>query len=255
MKDYYTLKEIIFGLRSELLHIEEKLRLLESKINIPNNINFNVSRFDFDIENNNALTYHLQQKYSILENIINLLTFRLDRLFKSKDYIENLRKLGNGDYKIGGIGGLIATISQNDQVSFNRIIEDLMKNEYIKNGPFEIMGNKKWRYESNLLLCPTEINYTRLNNDNSNSLFYLPTNDMFTFIHETGTRKSYSEIITELMELRFPKKYFPEYIQYIIDNNYEVKKDIIIPVIKTYNRKVDLYVNDERDAFVLVKKK
>lgn len=253
MKDYYTLKEIVFGLRKEQLRIAEKLRLLESKIVVSNNINYDASRIVFDIDNHNALTYKLKEKSKLLENIINVLTFNFDRI-KDKCYVENLRKLENGDYRIGGLGGMYVSIPSEEQLSFNKIVDELMNDDFIKNGPFGIIGNSKWRYESNLLLSPTITNYTGLNNDKSNSLFYLARNDMFNLINIYGSRKSCKDIVNELMNLKFLKKNFPEYIQYIIDNNDETKKDVVIQgdARKGIN---EFYVNDERDAFVLVKKK
>ena len=253
MKDYYTLKEIVFGLRKEQLRIAKKLKLLESKLAMYNDEKYNGSRFDCDLVNNNVkLIYHLHEKYGLLENLLNVVTFRFKNIFNGKDYIEELRKLENGDYKIGGLGGLKATVFSDEQDDFNGIVDELLKDEFVNNASLRYMGDFKCNYDKTLFLNPITSFCVSKGND-SNGLFYGASKDDIVLL-KTSRGNTYQDVVNDILEVRFPRKLFSEYIQFIIDNSDEAKKDVIV---QENGRKGinDFYINDERDAFVLVKKK
>ena len=48
---------------------------------------------------------------------------------------------------------------------------------------------------------------------------------------------------------------FSEYIQSIIEENSDVKKEIIIPKERNIKRISEFYLNEEKNEFILVKKK
>ena len=253
MRDYYTLKEIVFGLRKEQLRIAKKLRLLESKVTIYNDEKYKGSRFDFDLVKGNVkLIYRLHEKYGLLDNLLNVITFRFKNIFDGKNYVEELRKLDNGDYKIGGLGGLKATIFSDEQDSFNEIIDELLKDDFVNNVSLRYMGDFKSNYDKTLFLNPITSFCVSKGND-SNGLFYGASKDDIVLL-KTSRGKTYQDVINDILEVKFPRKLFSEYIQFIIDNSDEAKKDVII---QENGRKGinDFYINDERDAFVLVKKK
>lgn len=253
MRDYYTLKEMVFGLRKEQLRIAKKLRLLESKVTVYNDKKYNSSRFDFDLVNNNVkLIYHLHEKYGLLDNLLNVMTFRFKNFFEGKDYVEELRKLESGDYKIGGLGGLKATIFSDEQASFNGIVDELLKDEFVNNALLYYTSDFKSNYDKTLLLKPT-CSFCINRKDNATSLFYDAKGDNGV-IFQFSPKRNLRDVVNDIMEVRFPRKLFSEYIQFIIDNSDEAKKDVIV---QENGRKGinDFYINDERDAFVLVKKK
>jgi len=255
MRDYYTLKEIVFGLRKEQLRIAKKLRLLESKVTVYNDKKYNSSRFDFDLVNNNVkLVYHLHEKYGLLDNLLNVITFRFKNIFDGKNYVEELRKLDNGDYKIGGLGGLKATVFRDEQDDFNGIVDEILKDEFVNNVSLRYMGDMKSNYTKTLFLNPVD-GFCVSKGNGSNGLFYGASRDDTILLKTSSRNKTYQDVINEILEVKFPRKLFSEYIQHIIDNNDETKKDVIIYNNRSYTKEANFYINDERDAFVLVKKK
>ena len=252
MRDYYTLKEIVCGLRKEQLRIAKKLRLLESKVTVYNDKKYKGSRFDFDLVKDNVkLVYHLHEKYSLLDNLLNVMTYRFKNFFEGKEYVEELRKLENGDYKIGGLGGLKATVFSDEQESFNEIIDELLKDDFVNNASLRYMGDFKSNYDKTLFLNPITSFCVSKGND-SNGLFYGAAKDDIVLL-KTSRGKTYQDVINEMLEVKFPRKLFSEYIQYIIDNNDDTKKDVIVQDNKRKGIN-EFYINDEREAFVLVKK-
>lgn len=250
MQDYYTLKEIVFGLRKEQLQIVKKLRLLESKLTVYNDEKYQGSRFDFDyVKNNIKFVYHLHEKYGLLDNLLNVITFKFKNIFKGKEYVEEVRKIGNGDYKIGGLGGLKATVFSDQQESFNIIIDELLKDDFVNNVSLRFMSDFKSNYDKTLFLSP--VNGFGVNN--ANGLFYGAFEDDIV-LFKNSRRKTSRDVINEMLDVKFPRKLFSEYIQFIIDNNEEVKKDVIIQD-NGHKGISNFYINDERDTFVLVKKK
>ena len=254
MKDYYTLKEIILGLRGEQLKIAEKLNELENKLSICDNDKYKNSEFGFNLVNNNAyLVHHLYKKYSVLENILNCFSFKFKEIMNGDKYTDSIRKLGNGDYVISGVSGLACHINEEDQQSFNNLVDDILNDEFINNCIIEIVKYDKWRYINNILTGPIVTTYSGFNNKNHNTLSYLARNDSIDIVKKIDN-KSYKDTLNELLSLRYERKYFSEYIQNIIDSNDDIKKDIIISDDNLRGKHINFYLNDEREAFVLVKK-
>lgn len=255
MRDYYTLKEIVFGLRKEQLRIAKKLRLLESKVMVYNDEKYKGSKFDFDyVKNNVKLVYRLHEKYGLLDNLLNVITFRFKNISNGKNYVEELRKLENGDYKIGGLGGLKATIFKDEQNDFNGIVDEILKDEFVNNVSLRYMGDMKSNYAKTLFLNPVD-GFCVSKGTGSNGLFYGASRDDTILLKTSSPKRNLQDVINEILEVKFPRKLFSEYIQYIIDNNDDIKKDVIIYNNRSYTKEANFYINDERDAFVLVKKK
>lgn len=258
MKDYYTLKEIILGLRNEQLKIAKELKELETKLSIYGDKKYENSRFDFNILNNDVYFVHyLHKKYSFIENILNLLTFKFKEIVKGDEYFSGVHKLGNDNYTISGVNGLIASVKEHEQESFNEIVNDILNNQLVSNGATEVIKDNKWRYANNVLITPLITTYSGFNSKKCNSLFYFAKGD-FIDITKTPNNSSYKDTINELLNIRYDRKYFPEYIQNIIDTNDDIKKDIIVSSDISENKfrgkSTKFYLNDEREAFVLVKK-
>jgi len=252
MRDYYTLKEIVFGLRKEQLRIAKKLRLLESKVTVYNDKKYNSSRFDFDLVNNNVkLVYHLHEKYGLLGNLLNVVMFRFKNIFEGKEYVEELRKLEDGDYKIGGLGGLKATVFSDEQNDFNEIVDELLKDEFVNNVSLRYTSDLKSNFDKTFWLSPTN-SFCINRKDNATSLFYDAKGDNGV-VFQFSPKRNLQDVINEMLKVKFPRKLFSEYIQFIIDNSEETKKDVIIQDNKRKGIN-EFYLNDERDAFVLVKK-
>ena len=139
-----------------------------------------------------------------------------------------------------------------EQESFNKIMDELLSDEFVNRVSRYHSSNMKSNYDKTFIFNPT-ITTCISRNDNTVNLFYNAKNgDEIVF--QLSHKRNLKDAINEMLEIKIPRKLFSEYIQYIIDNNDETKKNV---VVQSNARKGinEFYVNDERDAFVLVKKR
>lgn len=252
MKDYYTLKEVILGLRNEQLRIASKINKLKQKLNIINNRKYSESDFYFNSVNDSAeLVFLLHEKYSLLENVLNILSLDFVNFNEGKIYCERIRELENGNYKIGGLAGIITNVPSEQQESFNKIVDELLNDPFVLNVLVYVRKHRK--YDDYLRLDPLGTKYIGSWRDRINNLSYFAANDTLSVLN-TYKKKTYKESLDELFDLKFCVSDFSDYLQDVIDNNDETKKDIIIPDGKFYKKSANFYLNNEREAFVLVKK-
>lgn len=250
-KDYYTLKEIVFGLRNEQLRIIEKLIELEKYVNISDNSK--CKSFKLTINNTKELGYKfLYQTNNLLEKIFLFISGEYREAVKGVALPGIVRKDENGKY----IFGDKITINNENQESFDMKVDELLKDEFIQNIFHNFRVNEmslnetshvpilSLKYDSTIYFnanppLSNKAKYERIKYSARENLMYI-LND--------------NHNILELLSSKIPRNLIPEYYQNIIDTNDNAKKDILIPDTRIYGRKASFYVNEESNAFVLVKK-
>lgn len=250
MKDYYTLKEIVFGLRKEQLRVVEKLKELEKYVNIA----------DSEIRKNLQLTINSTKElgYSYLYKTNNLLEKIF--LFITGDYREAVKgiilpgivkKDEDGKY----IFGDKITINNENQKAFDMRVDELLKDEFIQNIFYNFKVNEMRLNEAeHLPILSLKYDSTIYFNANSASnktkyewIKYSVRENLMYILNDNHNN-------LELLSSKIPRNLIPEYYQNIIDTSDDTKKDIIIPNTRIYGRKASFYVNEEPNAFVLVRK-
>ena len=236
MKDYYTLKEVILGLRNEQMRIAFKINKLKQKLSIIDNKKYSESDFYFNSRNNiPELYFMLHEKYTFLENVLQALCLNFVNIKEGRVYCERVRELEDGDYKIGGLAGIIACIPPEEQESFNKMVQELLNDPFVENVLVDIKNHSK--YDDYLRLDPLQTKYIGSWRKSLDNLSYFATSDTLSVLN-TYNKKTYKECLDELLNLEFYVSDFPDYLQ-----------DVIF-----YKKSTNFYLNDEREAFVLVKK-
>ena len=141
------------------------------------------------------------------------------------------------------------------QEKFTKNVNEILNSEFVKNIIKDIFI-KENQYIPRLSIG----NNTKYYNENKNYrktiyeyIAYIAKNNLIQ-VYNGYSNKNYKEFLNEMFNTRIPRNLISEYFQSIIDNNIDTKKDIIISNEKNYTKKCDFYLNDEREAFVLVKK-
>lgn len=251
-KDYYTLKEIVFGLRNEQLRVIEKLRELEKYVNISDNSKCKSVQL--------SITSIKELSYSCLVKYDNLLKRILD--FVSGDFVEAIMGgyyVGFGQVKNDSNGKYIfhggVTVKDEDQEVFGIKVKELLSDEFVQNMDYRIKFHENECSASSLSLAYGSILYrgsVDLHNYESESMFYTGEYDEISVDNELN--KNHKEFINEMLNLNIPRKLIPEYLQSVIDGNDNTKKDIIIPNTMIHTKKTWFNIKEEPNAFVLVKK-
>ena len=228
MKDDYTLKEILLGLRSEQMKVAERLKQL--KTNLVKNPSTEKSFFVAS-PSDDAIIYYYMFKTNLLkwDSISFELKKRLD----------------------GNFSNFYLPVEREKQSKFNMMCEDLLDDEFVKNS--DIIVETKY---GELRINPSHIHY--FTNDSKvsriNNFTYYAKNDSI-FVHGENFIKDKRKIVIDLLNASIPKEKISDYLQNVIDLSLETKKDILIPDIKVLGQNMQFYLNQERENYVLVKKK
>jgi len=251
MKEYYTLKEVLFGLRNEQLRIEKELYSLRKMININGNERYKGSKFlpiNTLIQKYELLYYKLMINYTTKEKIYSL--FRGENLFNFQGH--TLRTVRDCDGK-----HILRNESENlindDMIDeFNSRVDKILNDRFIKEVD---LFNRQPNYCINLDSSHFIYSEHDYKTDSFVNLKYAASSDSI-LVSTTGksSGKYLNDFIYERLNYKVPKNVFPEYIQSIIDTNEETKKELIMRDNKIKKKKAEFYINDERDVFVLVKK-
>lgn len=252
MKDYYTLKEIILGLRKEQLKIRKELLFLESKLNIDDKLYYEsylTIQRKTSLKKDVQLTLVLTKKNKMIEDILYAITFHYQHLKGRLNYnFNDLVKDNNGNYSLYD-----GKILKEDQTIFNETANKILNNKFVNEviNTYRFSGDSN--YQNALNTTPTKTKYYGSRKDRINNLTYDARTDSLWVTNLYFD--SYQEIIDDLLNIKVPKNIFSEYIQSIIEENSDVKKEIIIPKERNIKRISEFYLNEEKNEFILVKKK
>lgn len=252
MKDYYTLKEVLLGLRNEQLRLAEILNELDKKMTVHDMKRYEDSGFTFS-ENGNLL-YFLKEQNTFLKNALYAITLRFKDIIDGDCFLESIRTLGDGSYKVGGIGGIKSNVKETEQESFNKLINLILEDDFRKEAIFKRVDNKGTNYSNSLVISPGNTKYTNSTFKRVDAISYHAKKDYLRINNVYGSLRNYKDTITELLEMKFPRKDFSLYLQNVIDSNELVKKDILIPDFNINSRTCEFYLEEFNNSFVLSKK-
>lgn len=252
MKDYYTLKEVLLGLRNEQLRLANMLNELDKKMTVYGNKRYEDSGFTFS-ENGNLL-YFLKEQNTFLKNALYAITLRFKDIIDGDCYLESIRTLGDGNYKVGGIGGIKSNVKETEQENFNKLINLILEDDFRKGAIFKRVDNKGTNYSNSLVISPGNTKYTNSTFKRVDAISYHAKKDYLRINNVYGSLRNYKDTITELLEMKFPRKDFSLYLQNVIDSNELVKKDILIPDFNINSRSCEFYLEEFNNSFVLSKK-
>lgn len=253
MEEYYTVKEILLGLREKQIKIENELRILEEMLITHKNEKYDGSHFtNVVIGKYKSLFYQLYCNYTFIEKLCHLKQFN-ESLFRDNYVLVVSDKDEKGNHILYHNNQNL--VKDGMQESFNEKVESILNDKFVN----EIYLSH-CSYRSKLLdIKCVGLNY--LDNDNSfiNNMIdlkYQSRNDEISL--EVSGRNRYrtlSSILDEVLNVKIPKKYLREYIQEIIETNSETKKEIYIPNERLVQDKNSYYLNQEKENYVLVKKR
>lgn len=226
MKDNYTLKEILLGLRYEQYMIANNLENLKKCF------------WEFYEEKNSFFSLDPENK-----TIIYFYRFK-NKYLKWDSIPFEFKKNSVGDFT-----NFYLPVQLKEQESFNMMCESILASEFVNNSSLEI------KTKIGLLkIHPTGMFYFSddLKLLNVNYFSYFAKEDLM-FLQSLKRNKK--ELFESLFNLEFSREYFSEYLQRIIDTNLETKKDIIVPSETSLEKNMHFYLNQERENYVLVKKK
>lgn len=228
MKDDYTLKEILLGLRREQMKVANQLE--ELKINLIKNPSTEKSFFDVS-PSDDAIIYYYMFKTNLL---------------KCDSVSFELKKRLDGNFS-----NFYLPIKEGKQTKFNLMCESLLEDEFVKNS--DIIVETKY---GELRINPSHIHY--FTNDSKvsriNNFTYHAKNDSI-FVRGDKFNNDKRKIIIDLLNASIPKENLSDYLQNIIDASEESKKDILVSKNKFLGQNMNFYLNQERENYVLVKKK
>ena len=246
MKNYYTLKEIILGLKNEQLYVIKKLKELEKYINVnEKHINPHLNLQNYE----QGLTYTYTEKTKVnlavaLYNTLQELLYNGKLNFKT--YVKNIetKKINENSIYI------------NEKEKFTEELNNLFNDETIR-AFYELYGS----YQKYLSNTPLKFDYDFTKyydykgKGNISWIYYLPEqNKISTYTGKFSNEPS--NFINRILDEQISKSAIPKYFQNAINENLDTKKEIVVPNTKilTYNP-VEFYLNEELSAYVLTKKK
>ena len=256
MRDYYTLKEVMFGLRYEQLRIANLLEKLNSKLEICDDIQYKKTGFAFT--QNNSLIFYLEEKNTLIKKILYALTLRLKKINNGNVYYESLRTLGDGKYKIGGIGGMKVHVKDGEQNSFNKIINDILKDGFVRCSNLQINERKIKDYHKHLQINPIRTKYNSSLGNKIDLISFNGENDEVQIVN----RKIINNVdcskkeMDEILKIKFLRNDFPVYIQQIIDKNVieNQNKEVVLLTSKFHKELESFAIDEKSNSFVLTKK-
>lgn len=244
-KDSYKFKDILFGLRSEYLMLEQQLSELKKYILMEK----------YNIED---VYFHLMSGYE--DESVRMLCAIYDRKNKIEEILEKIK------IQLGILPDEKVSYVNNVDGMYNiekcpKIVDSFRKEEF-SNSVFNILNSEIGRnikfihsgigYDDKPFLS-VHPGYISLYLNGYVSLEFNPHKG--DFIHMYGYKGMVTrEKIDTILNVDFPKKKFPEYYQNIIENSSSIGKEYDVVGDIEYCKKVDFEIIDESKKLVLRKK-
>ncbi len=225
MKEEYTAKEILLGLRDEYLKVQAKLKEIDNFLDYDRDkykTYFYLTHRSSKIDNY-LLTFYTTSNCSI-EGVRNLFN-KLSRIYKQEH-----------DYSLTDYPP-IATIDSSKQNEFRQYVKELTTYNYLR-----VLKNKRI---TNLFFSPTlmKMKITR-----DFTLTYSPINDSINFVdkNERLTDKK----IFEMLDYKYDSDILTMEARKIIDNNPNTPKNFVLKPGK-FKHDESFYLIDRPKTFVL----
>lgn len=250
--EYYTLKEILLGLRQEQLRIQDELYLLEKML-----VNYNDKRFDGSSFSNHiipkyqSLYYQLVFNYSLKERIYNM-------LFESKS-LSNSSTIPLhttiDDYGYYTLNYQKETLVRNDKrQEFHEKVLKLIQDNFINN---EVIFCDEFK-KMNLKIASFGMEYICNNQNNVHDIVFFRyiarENVLYIGANKRDNINSFNELVDDILNIKIPKRILPIYLKNVIENSCEINKNILTFEDKYNYRITPFYLNQEKECYMLVKK-
>lgn len=250
--EYYTLKEILLGLRQEQIRIQNELYELEKMLITYDNDKYKGSSFsDHIISKYQLLYYQLVFNYSLKERIYNML-FESKSLFNSSTIPLHTTIDEEGYYTLNYQKESLVKGDKKEE--FHTKVLKLIQDGFIKN---EIMFCDEFK-KINFKIASFGMEYI-CNNQNSihDIIFfrYIARENVLYIGANKKDNNSFNELIDDLLNIKIPKRILPVYLKNIIETNGDTNKNIITFEDKYNYQITPFYLNQEKDCYILVKKK
>ena len=236
-KNYYLLKDILFGLRNELLKCKIELKKLEQFISYDTK---KVKNVEFDINYDKQLYCRLVLKRSYLRSIMKSLT---GKGFSGSECI--LDKNGNYTFSRDAFG---LKINDDNLEAFNNQASLILNSEFANKMSFSKFFNTMTQDDKilNLNIGNSILSFSH----ETFSLKYEAKNDLLTYLSQSN--KNLNERLYSVLNLEIPKTDFTPYEQEIIENSDAINKEIrVVDEITDHNTELQIFEDDKE--FVLRK--
>lgn len=240
-KNNYTLKEILFGLRTEYLKLTEQLNTLKQYISKDEN---NIENIDIFLTKPNEI-----------ENIAIMCILQTRKNSVEKIIIELESSLHNKKTSIKKIEGIHTfkeypqLITASKRQEFNECIYNICNEDFVKNSEDIYSGIE---YNSKLFLS-INTNHIYASENPKISIDYTP--HIGDFIHAYGFKKVITkEDIERSFNMIYPKDRFSEYYQNLIENSTSSSKTLDIIGNFSNSQSADLEIIEESKKLILRKK-
>ena len=217
MRDSYSYKDILFGLYKEYVLLQEQLNSLNKYILLDEKV-FSDIKFSLtdqiDCDKVRMLCYLYDRK-----NILDKLLERLDVIY-SVNFNASYVDLIDGCYQVLDYPFLV---DKNKQYEFSYNVDYILNTEFAKN--MKIIHNGVGYDNKPFLSVASRGMVTGLFD-----LGYMEFNiskDLYLYAYSSKSRLN-KEMMDLMLNMKFSKKKFPEYYQYLIENNDTFGKDVEI---------------------------
>lgn len=236
-KHYYLLKDILFGLRGELLKCDKELKKLEQYISFDTK---KVKNAEFDIAFDKQLYCRLILKRSYLRSIMEAFT---GKGFSGAECI--LDKDGNYHFNRPAFG---LKINEDYIEDFNNQASIILNSEFANEMSFTKFFNTKTQ-DGKILNLNIGNSILSFGNEKF-SLKYQAKNDSLTYL--SSANKNQNEFLNRVLSLEIPKTDFTIYQQEIIENSDVINKGVrVVDDITDRNTKLQIFEDDRE--FILRK--
>ncbi len=229
MKEEYTAKEILLGLREECLRVQEKLN------EVDNFLDYDRDRYRIEtyLLATNIESYLLKlcpKKETTIDKIkkaINYPTIRLSRVSKQIDGVYGLL-----DFDVSRV-----SINVSKRYDFDSFIKEIVSYNYLK-----VLNDKT---VTNLKVTPTLLD---MKIKNGSFIRYWAQGDILEFID--ATKKLTKDDILEMLNHKYTSDIITDEAKMIINNNCNISKEIVLKEDRfRHNESFELIEN--KKTFVL----
>ena len=227
MKNDYTLKEILLGLREEQMKVARRLKFLKN--NLIKDESTDITDFDFSPE-----------ELSIIYNY----WFKLN-LFQWDFISLQLKEDSKGSF-----ASFYLPIIKEKKMEFDDNCQSILKNEFVNNSCQEIKTNY-----GRLVIRPNCIFYfvDDCKVSKSSKFAYFSKSDSVVIKNAT-IELNPQDRLQELLDLTFKREDFSDYLQEIIDTSSEREKDVFVSGEKRLGKAVRYYLNPIQKSYILTKR-
>lgn len=254
-KDYYTYKEILFGLRHEYLKVQQELAQLKPYTQMDDYLEKKILDFYFELsqcsfEKNPEIYCHFIPKQSCLNKKMNKF-----RAFLTGDFPRWNSKVlsdNNGRYYMANQSFPISICNDEHGEEFDEMLQKILNSDFANSiyckCDTEFLGKSY-----NLEIKPSNINLF-----GTISVMDLVCNCRYILCYDAIDIMRHSknlsiDFINETLNVQFPKEMFSNYHQNIIDNhNVSDKKIRIVDDISNLTM-VDFSIEEDEKEIVLTK--